>query len=73
MCGRFTLTVDPANLQETFPQSRFPAQGKPRFNVVSSTNAVSFLQISSTSGKAQPVSTLVNSPANEHAALVAEV
>ncbi len=26
MCGRFTLTVDPADLQEAFPEFTFPAQ-----------------------------------------------
>lgn len=33
MCGRFTLTVEPAALQETFPQYNFPAEGGPRFNI----------------------------------------
>lgn len=33
MCGRFTLTVDPAELQDAFPQYHFPAQGQPRFNI----------------------------------------
>jgi putative SOS response-associated peptidase YedK len=33
MCGRFTLTVEPAALQETFPEYKFPAEGKPRFNI----------------------------------------
>jgi putative SOS response-associated peptidase YedK len=32
MCGRFTLTVDPAELQAAFPQFTFPA-GRPRFNI----------------------------------------
>jgi len=36
MCGRFTLTVDSAQLQETFPQFKFPPKGKPRFNVAPS-------------------------------------
>ncbi len=33
MCGRFTLTVDPADLSETFPEFAFPAQVGPRFNI----------------------------------------
>ena len=33
MCGRFTLTVDTAALQENFPQFNFPAEGRPRFNI----------------------------------------
>jgi putative SOS response-associated peptidase YedK len=33
MCGRFTLTVDPADLQVAFPQCTFPAESKPRFNI----------------------------------------
>ena len=33
MCGRFTLTVDPADLQEAFPQFILPAQGAPRYNI----------------------------------------
>ncbi len=33
MCGRFTLTVDPADLQDAFPQFTFPAQARPRFNI----------------------------------------
>ena len=33
MCGRFTLTVDPADLQDTYPEYNLPAQGKPRFNI----------------------------------------
>ena len=33
MCGRFTLTVDPADLQSAFPEYSFPIQGKPRFNI----------------------------------------
>jgi putative SOS response-associated peptidase YedK len=36
MCGRFTLTVDPAELQEAFPQFSFPTQGGPRFNIAPS-------------------------------------
>jgi len=33
MCGRFTLTVDPADLQEAFPETVFPPKYAPRFNV----------------------------------------
>jgi putative SOS response-associated peptidase YedK len=33
MCGRFTLTVDPADLQDTFPEYILSAEGKPRFNI----------------------------------------
>lgn len=33
MCGRFTLTVDPAELQENFPDVTFPAQYAPRYNI----------------------------------------
>ena len=34
MCGRFTLTVDPVDLQEAFPWVTFPTQGfMPRFNI----------------------------------------
>jgi putative SOS response-associated peptidase YedK len=33
MCGRFTLTVDPAELQEAFGGFIFPAQFTPRFNI----------------------------------------
>ena len=33
MCGRFALTVDPADLQEAFPAYTFPAQSAPRFNI----------------------------------------
>lgn len=47
MCGRFTLTADPAELQDAFPQYRFPAEGKPRFNIAPT----------------QPVLTLPNTPA----------
>lgn len=47
MCGRFTLTVDPADLQEAFPQYTFPAEGKPRFNIAPT----------------QPVLALPNTPA----------
>jgi putative SOS response-associated peptidase YedK len=33
MCGRFTLTVDPADLQAAFPGFTFPEQIAPRFNI----------------------------------------
>jgi putative SOS response-associated peptidase YedK len=33
MCGRFTLTVDPADLQGTFENYTFPQQFAPRFNI----------------------------------------
>jgi putative SOS response-associated peptidase YedK len=36
MCGRFTLTADPTQLQESFPEVSFPTQDKPRFNIAPS-------------------------------------
>ena len=33
MCGRFTLTVDPAELQDDFGNYTFPPQFAPRFNI----------------------------------------
>ena len=36
MCGRFTLTVDTAELQDSFPQFSMPAEGRPRFNIAPS-------------------------------------
>jgi putative SOS response-associated peptidase YedK len=33
MCGRFTLTVDPAQLQDFFTEYDFPSQFAPRFNI----------------------------------------
>ena len=33
MCGRFTLTVDPAELQDAFGDYTFPPQFAPRFNI----------------------------------------
>jgi len=33
MCGRFTLTVDPADLQESFSDFAFPSKFAPRFNI----------------------------------------
>ena len=36
MCGRFTLTADPDELQSAFPEFTFPAQYAPRYNVAPS-------------------------------------
>ncbi len=36
MCGRFTLTVDPAELQEQFEGTSFPEKFAPRFNIAPS-------------------------------------
>lgn len=36
MCGRFTLTVDPAELQDTFSNYTFPSRFAPRFNIAPS-------------------------------------
>ena len=36
MCGRFTLTVDPADLYEAFEHFTFPSQFVPRFNIAPS-------------------------------------
>ena len=33
MCGRFALTVDPADLQDAFPEFTFPGQFAPRYNI----------------------------------------
>ena len=33
MCGRFTLTVDPGQLQESFPWAAIPDEFPPRFNI----------------------------------------
>lgn len=33
MCGRFTLTVDPAELRDEFQGADFPSQFAPRFNI----------------------------------------
>ena len=33
MCGRFTLTVEPADLQNAFPEFIFPTQVAPRYNI----------------------------------------
>ncbi len=36
MCGRFTLTVNPADLQDAFSEYTFPARFSPRFNIAPS-------------------------------------
>jgi putative SOS response-associated peptidase YedK len=36
MCGRFTLTVDPSELQEAFADYTFPPKFAPRFNIAPS-------------------------------------
>ncbi len=36
MCGRFALTVDPADLQDAFPEFSFPSELKPRYNIAPS-------------------------------------
>lgn len=36
MCGRFTLTVDPSDLQEAFANYSFPPKFAPRFNIAPS-------------------------------------
>ena len=36
MCGRFALTVNPADLQDTFSNYSFPAKFAPRFNIAPS-------------------------------------
>jgi putative SOS response-associated peptidase YedK len=33
MCGRFSLTVDPADLRDSFPEFTFPTKAGPRFNI----------------------------------------
>jgi len=33
MCGRFTLTIDPADLMEAFPGFGFPKEMTPRYNI----------------------------------------
>jgi len=33
MCGRFTLTVNPADLQDAFSEYTFPTRFSPRFNI----------------------------------------
>ena len=36
MCGRFTLTIDPAGLQDAFRNYTFPARFAPRYNIAPS-------------------------------------
>ena len=36
MCGRFTLTIDPADLRDAFPGLTFPESMAPRYNVAPS-------------------------------------
>ena len=36
MCGRFTLTINPADLRDTFSEYIFPPQFGPRFNIAPS-------------------------------------
>src|SRR4030066_194711 len=36
MCGRFTLTLDPAQLREAFPGLFVPSDIKPRYNIAPS-------------------------------------
>ncbi len=36
MCGRFTLTIDPGDLQEAFPDVKVPENIPPRYNVAPS-------------------------------------
>jgi len=36
MCGRFTLTIDPADLQDLFGEFIFPTQFAPRYNIAPS-------------------------------------
>jgi putative SOS response-associated peptidase YedK len=36
MCGRFTLTIDPADLRDAFPGLTFPEEMTPRYNVAPS-------------------------------------
>ncbi len=36
MCGRFTLTVDPAELMDVFGSFTFPTQFSPRYNIAPS-------------------------------------
>lgn len=49
MCGRFTLTVDPADLQEAFPGIAVPTEMTPRYNIAPS----------------QPVSVIANNGQNK--------
>ncbi|MBW8010041.1 MAG: SOS response-associated peptidase [Chloroflexi bacterium] len=36
MCGRFTITADPAAIQEAFPWAKVPPEMQPRYNVAPS-------------------------------------
>ena len=36
MCGRYALTTEPGDLQEAFPEFKFPDLGIPRFNIAPS-------------------------------------
>ncbi|MCU0484646.1 MAG: SOS response-associated peptidase [Anaerolineales bacterium] len=36
MCGRFTLTLDPGELKEAFPDIQFPSDFSPRYNIAPS-------------------------------------
>jgi putative SOS response-associated peptidase YedK len=36
MCGRFTLTLDPGELKEAFPDLQFPSDFSPRYNIAPS-------------------------------------
>ena len=49
MCGRFTLTVDPAEIADTFGNFSFPTQFAPRYNIAPS----------------QPVLAIPNDPKNK--------
>ena len=33
MCGRFLLSVEPADLEEAFPEFTYPSKFAPRFNI----------------------------------------
>ena len=38
MCGRFTITLDPADLQQEFNLGDLPGEWKPRYNVAPTQN-----------------------------------
>lgn len=38
MCGRYTITLDPANFQQEFDLNEMPAEWKPRYNVAPTQN-----------------------------------
>jgi putative SOS response-associated peptidase YedK len=42
MCGRFTMTVDPAQLQDTFPWLNVPEGMEPRYNIAPLSLSLSF-------------------------------